>query len=174
MKIIKNSIYVIIWFLIIYFLQSSFFQIFTIAGVKPNLFIIFIIFVSLNTSKYYAMSIGIVVGLLIDFIIGNNIGQNAILYGLLGYIISSIRVRISKESRISNILIIFISTLCLETVGYIAQILFAGAIFEISVFIKIVLIEAVYNGIILMIIYPLWKMLSKSEVYNSQRAARYL
>ena len=174
MKIIKNVAYVTIWFLIIYFLQSSFFNAFTIAGVKPNLFIIFIIFVSLNTSKYYAMSIGIIIGLLIDFIIGNNIGQNAILYGLLGYIISSIRVSISKDSKISNILIIFISTLCLETVGYTAQILFAGATFEISAFVKIVLIEAAYNGIILMIIYPLWKMLSKSEVYNTERATRYL
>jgi len=174
MKTVKNSIYVVICFLIVYFLQSGFFETFTIAGVKPNLFIIVIVFISLNTSKYYAMSIGIVFGLLVDFIIGNNIGQNAILYGLLGYVISLIRVSITKDSKISNMLIIFISTICVETLGYIGQVFFSGAVFEISVFLKIVLIEAIYNGIILLIIYPLWKRLSKNEVYNMSRATRYL
>jgi len=174
MKIVKNSIYVIIWFLIIYFLQSSFFNNFTIAGVKPNLFIIFVIFVGLNANKYYAMSIGIAVGLLIDFIAGSNIGQNAIIYGLLGYIIALIQGHIAKEGKIANMLIIFIATFCVETLTYTAQIFFTNTIFEMKTFAKIVSIEALYNSIILMIIYPLWKRLSKSEDDDIPRATRYL
>ena len=174
MKIVKNALYVVIWFLIVYFLQTSFFNYFTIAGIKPNLFIIFIVFIGLNTSKYYAISIGVTVGLLIDFAIGSNIGQNAVLYGLLGYVISLIQVNISKDSRISNVLIIFIATLCVETLFYAGQVFLAGAVLEIKVFAKIVLIEALYNGIMLMIVYPIWKALSKSGVYDISRAERYL
>ena len=38
-------------FLIIYFLQANFFNSFTIAGIKPNLFIVFVLFLGLFSGR---------------------------------------------------------------------------------------------------------------------------
>ena len=54
----------IITFLIIYLLQSNFFSWFTIAGIKPNLIIIFVLFIGLFTNRMYGLTFGVIFGLL--------------------------------------------------------------------------------------------------------------
>ena len=49
----------IITALIIYFLQENFFNWFTIAGVMPNLFVIYILFIGLFYSRTAGMTFGI-------------------------------------------------------------------------------------------------------------------
>ena len=77
---------IFLFFLITYFLQSNFFSWFNIAGVKPNLFIIFMVFIGAFIGKYYGFGIGVFLGLLLDFFIGKVIGINAIILGIAGFI----------------------------------------------------------------------------------------
>ena len=49
-KFLINIILVLITF-IIYFLQSNFFSWFTIAGIKPNLFVVYVLFIGLFGNK---------------------------------------------------------------------------------------------------------------------------
>jgi len=51
-------------FLVIYFLQANFFSWYNIAGIKPNLFIILIMFIGLFLGRTCGFSLGIVFGFL--------------------------------------------------------------------------------------------------------------
>ncbi len=77
-------------FIIIYFFQSNLFIRFNIAGIKPNLFIIYILFLGLFLGKAFGGSFGIFFGLILDFIIGKKIGINAIILGMTGIMRRSI------------------------------------------------------------------------------------
>ncbi len=61
----------IITFMIIYFVQLNFFSWFTIAGIKPNLFIIFVLFIGLYSGEKMGAAFGITIGLAIDFLSSN-------------------------------------------------------------------------------------------------------
>ena len=84
MKKILSTIIILLIFILIYFLQSNFFNWFNIAGVKPNLFIILALIVGLFVGKIYGATTGIVLGLLLDFFIGKRLGIYAIQLGLAG------------------------------------------------------------------------------------------
>ncbi len=84
MKKILSTIIIFLIFILIYFLQSNFFNWFNIAGVKPNLFIILALTVGLFAGRIYGATIGIFLGLLLDFFIGRNIGIYGIQLGIAG------------------------------------------------------------------------------------------
>ena len=73
-------------FLLIYFLQSHFFSWYNIAGIKPNLFIVFTLFLGLFLGKIYGLSLGLIFGILLDLFIGKRIGLNATMLGIAGLI----------------------------------------------------------------------------------------
>lgn len=68
MKKILTVIILLITFIIIYLLQVNFFSGFTIAGVMPNLFIIFVLFIGLYSGARYGTAFGILIGLFIDLL----------------------------------------------------------------------------------------------------------
>lgn len=71
----KAIIYITLFivFLLIYFLQMNFFNWFTIAGVKPNLFVILILIIGLFTGRTNGIICGIIAGLFLDFFIGRSV-----------------------------------------------------------------------------------------------------
>lgn len=57
-----------ITFIIIYFLQLNFFSWFTISGIMPNLFIIFILFIGLYAGVKMGAGFGLALGFILDII----------------------------------------------------------------------------------------------------------
>ena len=84
MKKILSIIVIFIIFILIYFLQSNFFIWFNIAGIKPNLFIVFSLCIGIFIGKIYGGTIGIAMGLMLDLFIGKALGINAIILGIAG------------------------------------------------------------------------------------------
>lgn len=70
MRKVLTIICIFIVFILIYFLQSNFFSWFTIAGIKPNLFIILALFIGLFMGEIYGVIIGSILGLILDFFVG--------------------------------------------------------------------------------------------------------
>lgn len=149
----------IVTFLIIYFLQVNFFNWFTIAGVKPNIFIVFILFISLYAGNKVGIPFGIISGLFLDIILGKNLGTYAIMLGVIGIIGGYFDKNFSKESKITIILMVIGSTFIFEIGSYIIQIIEQSINVEVIEFIKILLIEAIYNTILTIILYPLMQKL---------------
>lgn len=144
----------IITFLILYILQSNFFSWFTIWGVKPNLFVIFVLFIGLFVGKSYGLTFGVIFGLLIDIFINKKIGISAILLGTIGIIGGILDKNFSKDSKITIIGMVVVTTLLYEIFYYIINAMIFNYNWELIYFTIKVLIEVFYNAILTIILYP--------------------
>lgn len=144
-----------ITFLIIYLLQVNFFSWFTIAGIKPNLFIIFTLFISLFAGIKVGISFGIISGLFLDIIIGKTMGTYGIMLGIIGVIGGFFDKNFSKESKITMMLMVAGSTCVFEIGNYILQMIELSIYIEILPFITTLVIEVIYNTILTIILYPM-------------------
>lgn len=155
MKKIWIVICLILSFLIVYLLQSNFFSWFNISGVKPNLFVVLVLVTGLFIGKRAGILFGILFGISLDFFISKSIGISAVMLGIVGFIGGYLDKSFSKDSRITMITIIAITTFLYE-IGIITFNYFInGAQLPVLYVIKTLIIELIYNSIITIIIYPL-------------------
>lgn len=140
---------------VIYFLQSNFFNWFTISGVMPNLFVIITLFIGLFTNKTLGTIYGAVTGLILDLILGSKVGINVVALGGIGFLAAIFDKNFSKDSRMTIMLMVLGSTIIFEVFNYVLNYIFMSTNIEIINFIKILLIEVIYNVILTIIFYPL-------------------
>lgn len=145
----------ILSFIIIYLLQANFFTWFNLAGVKPNLFVILVLTIGLFAGKSIGATFGISFGIALDFFMSKSIGISGIMLGIIGFLGGYLDKSFSKDSRITIITMIAMTTFLYE-IGVIVFNYFINEA-HIGVFyvIKTLIIELVYNSIITIILYPL-------------------
>lgn len=153
-KFVINLVLIIIGFLI-YFLQSNFFSWFNISGVRPNLFVIYILFIGLFGNKSMGILYGAIFGIIIDLLFEDKIGINMIGLVLVGFIAIIFNRNFSKDSRITIMFMVFGLTIIFEVFSYFFNYIVYSINLEILSFIRILIIEAIYNILITIIIYPL-------------------
>ena len=176
MKKVLINIILIIAFLIIYFLHSNLFSWFKIAGVMPNLFVIFVLFIGLYTNKTMGITYGIILGLLLDLFIGKKVGITAMMLGLVGIIGIIFDKNFSKENRMTLIIMVIVSTIVFEAGSYFLSYFIYDNYIQIAPFIQMLLIECVYNALITIILYPLIQILRnriEEEYKGSKILTRY-
>lgn len=165
-----------ITFIIIYFLQTILFTGFTIAGVMPNILIILMLYIGLYMGRRMGIIYGIIFGIFIDIWIGKTIGLTSIALALVGVVSGMLDKTFSKDSRLIIILMGIISTIIYEVVLYFMQYIAFGINVEIISFIKTLLIEVIYNVIIIIILYPLIKITGyevENEIKGNKILTRY-
>ena len=153
-KFLINITLILIGF-IIYFLQSNFFNWFTIFGIKPNLFIIYILFIGLFGNRSMGVVYGSIIGIFLDLLFEERIGANLIGLSVIGIIATLFDKNFSKDSRITIMFMVFGTTIIFEVVSYFTRYILYSVNVEILYFIKILLVEIVYNILITIIVYPL-------------------
>ena len=176
MKKILIHIGLIITFIIIYLLQSIFFSEFTIAGIMPNIFIILMLYIGLYMGRTQGIIYGIIFGIFIDLWIGKALGLTSIALALIGVISGKLEKTFSKDSRLIVLLMGVVCTIIYEITLYLMQYLFFKINMEILQFIKILLIEVIYNVIIIIILYPLIKFTGyeiENEIKGDKILTRY-
>lgn len=153
-KTIINIAFIVI-VLIIYYLQSNFFIWFNIAGVMPNLFVILVLFIGLFASQTMGTAYGVGIGLLMDVLLGNKLGINALSLGVTGFLVGVFDKNFSKDSRMTIMFMVLGSTVIFETLSYLLNYVFLSTNVEILSFIKVLVIEVIYNLLVTIILYPL-------------------
>ena len=155
----KAIIYVVlvIVFLLLYLLQAVFFTSFTIAGVMPNLLVILMLFIGLYMGRSSGIIYGILFGILVDIWIGRTLGVSSVCLALIGFLSGVFDKNFSKDSRMTVILMGAVCTIIYEVANYLLRFLLIGLNVDILLFIKVLLIEVIYNIILTIIIYPLIK-----------------
>ena len=149
------AIFFILIFIIIYLLQVNLFSWFNLAGVKPNLFIILVLVIGLFSNKSIGTFFGIIFGFILDLLMGKSIGISIAMLGITGFIGGYLGKNFSKDSRITMITMIALTTLIYE-IGIIILNFFINQIqIPIWYLVKILIIETIYNSIITIIIYPI-------------------
>ena len=121
----------------------------------PNLFVIFVLFIGLFGSKIMGTIYGMIIGLILDVLFANNIGITFITLGLVGFASTIFDKNFSKDSRFTIMLMVAGLTIFYEVIFYFANYFVSSSSIEIISFIKILLIEVIYNVILTIIIYPL-------------------
>ena len=154
-KKVLSVIGIIITFFIIYFLQVNFFSWFNIAGVKPNLFIVLVLCIGLFIGKNYAIPIGFIIGIYLDVLTGRQIGISALLYAGIGFLGGYFDKNFSKESKITILLMVAGVTIVYEIINYLYTCARNQIPLQIGGFIKISLIEIIFNVLLTIIFYPL-------------------
>ncbi len=155
MKKFSIVIILILVFLLIYFFQAHVFNYFTIAGVKPNLFVIYILCIGLFANQFLGISFGVVSGIVLDSIFGKTIGITAIMLCIIGYLGAYFDKNFSKENKLTIILMVAGATLIYELGSYFISSLILEFEREFGMFFKIVIIEMIYNILLTIILYPL-------------------
>jgi len=166
----------IILFIIIYLLQSIFFNGFTIAGIMPNIFIILMLFIGLYMGRTYGIIYGIIFGIFLDIWIGKTLGLTSIALALIGVISGILDKTFSKDSRMIVIIMGIVCTIIYEVVLYFMQFMALEINVQIIEFIKILLVEIAYNVIIIIILYPLMKFAGyeiENEIKGDKILTRY-
>ena len=89
--------------------------------------------------------------------------------GLLGGILDK---SFSKESRITFMLMTILVTILCEIISYTLQIILLSADSNFINFMKIILIEAIYNAILIIILYPLIQKLGNKteEIFTETKS----
>lgn len=154
MKKTLITLVLLIIFLIIYFIHVNFFSWFNLAGIKPNLFVVFVLIVGLFSGRSKGIAIGIVTGIFLDFFLGKSIGITALMLGIIGFFGGYLDQNFSKDSRFTMIIMVALATILYE-VGYYVLNFFINSInIEFLLLTKILTIEVLFNCIITIILYP--------------------
>ncbi len=155
MRKVLTALCLILVFFLIYFLQVNIFSTFTIAGVKPNLLVIYVLFIGLFANQLIGISFGVVIGLVLDFLYGKTIGISAVMFCVIGYLGSYFDKNFSKENKLTIIFMVAGATFIYELGTYFLNSVILNFDREFLYFIKIILIEMLYNVLLSIILYPL-------------------
>ncbi len=121
----------------------------------PNLFIIYVLFIGLFASRTMGTIYGVATGVMLDLLLGEQVGINAVTLGMVGFLAGVFDKNFSKDSRMTIMLMVFGSTLLVEVLNYLLKYIFLAINVEIVNFLRILAIEIVYNLILAIILYPL-------------------
>lgn len=157
MKKALSILCLILTFFIIYFLQANFFTWFNIATIMPNVYVILVLFIGLFVKRKIGLACGIGFGLYLDIVLGKTIGTSALALGTVGLLGEILSKNFSKDSRFIVCLMVIGTTAVYETIVYLLTMLRTEGTIEILAFLRILLIEMFFNGLITIIIYPLIK-----------------
>lgn len=155
MKKVAIVIGLLLGMFLIYFFQVNIFCTFTIAGIYPNLFIIYVLFIGLFANQILGISFGIIIGIFLDLLYGKTIGVSAVMFCVIGYLGSYFDKNFSKENKLTIMFMVAGSTLIFELGAYFLNSIILEFDREYIYFAKIILIEILYNIILSIIFYPL-------------------
>ena len=144
-------------FIIIYFLQANIFSELTIAGIKPNLFVIFILVIGLFGNNFLAILFGIICGMWIDSLYSEVLGVSSAMLCLIGFIATWFDSLWSKDEKISIVIMVIIATFIYEFGCYFINSIVLEFDMELLAFFKILVIEELYNVLLTIIFFGLIK-----------------
>lgn len=176
MKKIIIHLSLIIISIILYLVQTIFFTNFTIAGVMPNLFVIFALYIGLYMGRSMGIIYGIIYGIFIDLWIGTNIGITSICLAIVGALGGIFDKNFSKDSRITVLLMCATVTIIYEVIYCILKFIILETNIDMLAFTKILAIEIMYNILLSIILYPLIKVTGyeiENEIKGDKILTRY-
>lgn len=171
MKKFKSFLILLLLFLIIYFLQFNFFTWFNIRGIMPNLFVAFTLFVGIFIGQRIGIAVGLFVGIVVDVIIGKQVGFTGIALGIVGYVGELLDKNFDKNNLLTLLAMVAIVTFGYELVNMFYIIVRNGLNFNIFIFLIMIIVEVLFNVLLVMIFYPLIKKIGHyfEEVFKVKR-----
>lgn len=155
---IRLTIFLMILIIVINFLLNiTILPYFEIMGIVPNTAIAMVVVIALSKGRYYGGFFGIFIGLLHDLFFSSHIGINALIYFFLGYLIGYLEGIFARDNLINPIIFTALGTV-FYNLTYFAYLYFSNVDFTAAfLFQRVISIEIIYNGLIAIIIYKIFK-----------------
>jgi rod shape-determining protein MreD len=96
------------------FLQASFFDLLTIAGIRPDAVLSVVVFHALAEGPRFAVFTGFLSGLLLDLYEPHRLGTNALGYAGVAWLLGYARGRVYREQALMTALLVVLGGLILE------------------------------------------------------------
>lgn len=159
--------------LIIYFLQANVFSELTIAGIKPNLFVIFILVIGLFGNNFLSLTFSIICGIWLDSLYSEVIGITSAMFCIIGFMATWFDSLWSKDEKISIVIMVIIATFIFEFGSYFLNSIIFDFEMELLAFFKTLLVEELYNVLLTIIFFGLIKKLGYSMERKLKRNNMY-
>ncbi|MFI3237516.1 MAG: rod shape-determining protein MreD [Lachnospiraceae bacterium] len=129
--------------------------------VNPNLMIILVTVSGFTYGRNNGMLVGFFSGLLCDVFFGNLLGPQAFLYMLLGYMNAKVVEHFYSDTIVFKYFMVFLTDILYANVIYFTMFFLNGKL-EYTYYLQMIILpEAIYTLIILVVIYPVLSRLYK-------------
>lgn len=157
MKKVLTIFMLLLILFITYLLQFTVFAKYTMFNVLANIVIIFFIFLATYSNKIYSYIIAIIYGFLVDIRYANPVGGTVFALILIIELTVRLNSLLYVNSRLATMIKVFILTIVFEFAKYMIRVIILTFDVELLEFFKIVSIQAIYNMLIIMVVYPIFK-----------------
>lgn len=149
----RNLLFLVILF-ICFILPGTLFHYLSWAGIKPDLPMLWVIYLALHHRPGQAIGYGFAAGLLTDLYLGRYVGLNTITFALVALLIGFLQQRWYKENIPLTMVLVFMATFLGQTLMVlIAKI--AGLHWFFGEALQVIIGIALYNSLLVPITYPL-------------------
>ena len=149
----KRIICSFIMMIILYLIQTTIFNKIAIAGIKPNVVIILVVFIGYTYGKIPGMLMGFFMGLFLDLTEADYIGYYAVIYLTIGYLVGFCNKLYNGDSILIPIGIVGVSDLVLNLLIFITGFLLRNRLDLPYYIMRIILPEAIYTMIVAALFY---------------------
>lgn len=152
----ENMKLALLTFLLILFalvLQSTLFSVFSIGGVKPDLSLIVLIFISYRKGHIAGQLTGFSVGLIEDFLSLAPLGFHSLVKTLIGFLYGYIQGRVVIDVIVIPVLFVSVATIMKLFLSWIVSLVFSITAVKIYFFHLNTLIEITYNAVLTPVIF---------------------
>ena len=141
-------------------------------GVIPNVGIVFICAFGMSAGSSIGAAFGLSYGFLADIVFGRTFGIYTLLYLLIGVLSGFLNNKISKDNKLSLVLMVLIFTAFFEICTSIISVVLYKVDFNFLYLIKVIAIEEVYNMFLTYILFR--PFIYFGEMINRTRDSYYL
>ncbi|HJC51338.1 MAG TPA: rod shape-determining protein MreD [Candidatus Anaerostipes avistercoris] len=152
---VKRVIFYILSIIICFLLQTTVFEFFSLADVVPNVLLILTVTMGFIRGKKTGIVIGFICGLLIDIFSGDVLGQYAVLYLLFGYANGWFHTHFFEDEILLPIGLLAANSLVYSFVIFFFFFALRGRFHFLTYLIHVMIPEAVYTGIVALVLYKI-------------------
>jgi len=166
---LKKQFLIFIVLIITVILQSSnIIEGLKIGNIKPNLILLYVIYVSLNSSLIMAETMGFFAGILEDILSQSLIGINALSKTLLAFFLNNFKTRIYTEKTFSVIIVVFFTTIIIKLFYFLLISIFVNRVNFYYTILKIIFPESLYNSAVSIIVFPLFHSIFTRRLWQKR------
>lgn len=167
----KRKVITFLFIVFAFILQSTVFDTFSFANIKPNLLIIVTSAFGFMRGRKEGMAVGFISGLFVDAFWGGLIGFYALLYAVIGYVNGTFHRLFYEDDIKLPILLIGASDLICSLIIYVCMFLLRGKFIFLFFLKNIMLPEFVYTILITVVLYQLILFVNRKLETEEQRSA---
>lgn len=157
----------VVFLLLFSCLQGTLTSLFSVFSIEPNLFIIYVCVVSMLASRRESVIIATVYGGILDILAGRYALFYTVLFIIVAFFLSGLTEKVLKESKFYICsLMVFIITIFVDVVYYVIVFYLNDKLNLGYAFLRLIIPEAIYNGIVSVFMYVFIKRITKNFYMN--------